>query len=857
MESEEEVDLLFEEEVLETHRTRLHKLQETMEPSTIAAASEDLGTNIPTLDIPVDPLPFHVDLPPISQEPSNVEDQVVQQAIQLPVGRLIDLPVDVSDSRPNRRKRKRMQQLNSLREEQAHYQAKLSILKNTQRTIKSAKEYVEDLYASGYEPDSGTLLVRYSEQLKKDPENTVRNFEDCFRSWMKMNELPQYKNNNGRFTLEGLMCFEVDLVKQMNEWVVLLNTSTTKEATIAMRVLDKDGRFAWADKNINAFKLLCSGCKVLTYDEAHMLMLYHWDVKEDRQQLIPTLALDDDGLPRCIDIPVVQVSIADIWLKHYLKAVVNAVTFNPRPPSFKLAAKKNELNTWCGFRYSRDDVLKYRNYDHLRLFFNHIRYTWCENDREYCAVIGCLASIIQFPWQKLETCPAIAGPEGSGKSIVFEALGAIIGPRHYVCVQKQEDLVGEFTAAIDDKVLIFLDECLFAGSQKDADLLKNLITNKKQRKRRMHKDPKYDEGYANIALASNHDRFLCVTEQARRILGLESHVDSLLLHPWYKHLFTPSPEERRQGITILKKYTNCLAATLYDDNEYGIKTLANFLYNLDLSGFDSRGIPVTMALVRQKIGSFTLFDKWWYQNLLFGYNYTSFADDGSEIRLWKQQIPLNELFVRYQDFEKRNKSPYSGANINEADFINKLHKVAPDITITAEDRLVRQSKGVAFIKVNVINLPTLQECRLLFNARVPGISMMFQNYSTIAFNTSNLNSINSEEYKQVSLGLKNRLENVTVEDLIENSLPEHFFGVDLRDQVRNNRFKVYSSEEWQPHDNEHLIAKSSSEIMKEVTKVGIRDPLKWNLAQPQQPEPPKPHEIYDGIEPFTLEPNNA
>ena len=127
--------------------------------------------------------------------------------------------------------------------------------------------------------------------------------------------------------------------------------------------------------------------------------------------------------------------------------------------------------------HTTDDILNYTDWSCIVPLLNHFHYTWADNEREYKHLLGLFALMLQQPYTKSGVAICVGGDEGTGKSILFvDVLGKIMGSHLFAHLQKMSDVTGEFTSTMTDKLLVLVDECLFAGNNKDANILKNFIT---------------------------------------------------------------------------------------------------------------------------------------------------------------------------------------------------------------------------------------------------------------------------------------------------------------------------------------------------------------------------------------------
>lgn len=70
------------------------------------------------------------------------------------------------------------------------------------------------------------------------------------------------------------------------------------------------------------------------------------------------------------------------------------------------------------------------------------------------------AQKVQQPWIKQEIADCISGKQGTGKSSIFLLFARIFGI-NFAHIQNSVDLVGNYTSAIAEKIMVFVDECNF------------------------------------------------------------------------------------------------------------------------------------------------------------------------------------------------------------------------------------------------------------------------------------------------------------------------------------------------------------------------------------------------------------
>ena len=111
----------------------------------------------------------------------------------------------------------------------------------------------------------------------------------------------------------------------------------------------------------------------------------------------------------------------------------------------------------------------------------------------------------------------------------------------------------------------------------------------------------YKESFNNFAFNSNNYWFVAAGSNARRYFVLQSKLDDLF--SYFKKL---GYLQKNMAIS----YFNWLSQSLNADDCKGLKTFANFLYNLPIDHFEQRNIPITRLLISQKQQTLDPFKKY-------------------------------------------------------------------------------------------------------------------------------------------------------------------------------------------------------------------------------------------------------
>lgn len=390
-------------------------------------------------------------------------------------------------------------------------------------------------------------------------------------------------------------------------------------------------------------------------------------------------------------------------------------------------------------------------------------------------------------------------------------------------VQDENDLVGEFTAARKNKLLIFADECFLAGNVKDSNVLKNLITGKDERDRAMFKDPNYRESFAQICCTSNFEHFLPATEKARRFLCVTSFLEALFQHPYYKTKY-PSTDPTHTD------YIEALIASLAEDNCKGFRTLMNLLFNLPINKFDPRKIPVTFLLAKQKVASLPLIKKWWLDCLIKGWNDKGMDDEGRMGGSWETDLKRDDLYEDYKTFAKNTEKKGYSKDCNTLglwtqDFVKLIPKeVIGGVTIptlNTEQRIYKKlGRKSETMEIDLVHFPDLETCRNYFESIVPGAKFFWEKQD-----------LQTDQ-------MKDRVRKLSERDLFRWA-PKDFYGYNLQEAIRKNTLKIVGDDEWEPADDGGMEMIAS--LGRDMTKAVIADAKasfdKYNAAESDDEEP--------------------
>lgn len=243
--------------------------------------------------------------------------------------------------------------------------------------------------------------------------------------------------------------------------------------------------------------------------------------------------------------------------------------------------------------------------------------------------------------------------------------------------------------------------------------------------------------------------------------------------------------------------------------------------------FDTRSLPVTELLAKQKIHSFKPVQTWWFNCLCKSSIHTEFEGQ-TECASWKEFIRLDKL---YESFKGCRQNKYDNQTLTgfwtelqaflpESTVVNKSHilprelqqnpspqpqvvdnNALPDPTPFNVGFIPRQrgrppnaKPAAPVVKFWLeVTLPSLNECKEHFAKKVPGIEFYWKNGQNVDPDIAALCKPTAT----------NRLLGVSSEQLAGFAWsPQLLFETfPLREKLKTGTFEVYDTEHWHPPDD--------------------------------------------------------
>ena len=336
------------------------------------------------------------------------------------------------------------------------------------------------------------------------------------------------------------------------------------------------------------------------------------------------------------------------------------VEFNPK------SNNKNYLNLWVG-PYRKAKKGEWPTIDAFLL--NVI----CDGDESsYNYLINYIAHALQKPEEKPGVMIILMGGQGIGKG----TLGRIIQkiwPSTYLQVSNIDAITGNFNGALERSFIVFMDEALFAGDRKSSDALKSLVT-----------EPLIllNEKHQPARQAKSYHRFIAATNAM--------------------HLKHTDNDDRRDFVLQVsdrhKNDQNYWNELDHEMNHGGIEAFMYDLQERDLTNFNVRAKPSTVALLEQKLMSLGSIERWWHNCLEYGE--FEFIDVHGKIVTSGRWTDFHETssLVKYV-------MEFSGGKLfrkpTPKDIVSTLTKICPSITKGQETTGGFRRRGLWVPKLHV------------------------------------------------------------------------------------------------------------------------------------------------------------
>lgn len=384
---------------------------------------------------------------------------------------------------------------------------------------------------------------------------------------------------------------------------------------------------------------------------------------------------------------VKQKPLFKAWMESKNRRQYRGVEFAPQ------GAPKGYYNLWRGFKYANSEMGIAEATERCKLFRNHVNEVICDGNKDHQRYMWAwLAHMVQKPEDKPGVAVVLRGEEGTGKGSFVSPFMSMLG-KHGLSVANRQHYFSNFNGATEGKVLIYLDEAIWAGSKQDESILKSQITERTQVIERKGFESYSVHSCSRFIMSSNEDWVIPAGKDARRFFVLD--VSS-------KH----------------KQDTQGYFKDLNEEFENGgDEALYVYLKHYDFSGVNIREAPQTKALMEQKLLSMNSVQQWWYDVISDGvYPRAEIEDErasklfeNSENRNWPTYLSMTDAHDKFtQKMVRTRASSYSIVSLKKFRIETKRIfslDVSHRKVITVSDRTDR---------MRVWDFPSKEKCVELF-----------------------------------------------------------------------------------------------------------------------------------------------
>lgn len=361
-------------------------------------------------------------------------------------------------------------------------------------------------------------------------------------------------------------------------------------------------------------------------------------------------------------------SVAKLWLESPHRREYKSIIFDPSKPATKSGDYYNLYRGLAVVPHPGD----------WSLFRDHIYKIICScNDDLYKWVLAWMARIVKYPGgDRPGTSIALRGKQGAGKGCFVSNFGKLFGP-HFVHLTNQSQLVGHFNFHLKNALVVFADEGFWAGDKSAEGTLKGMVTEEIQYLTPKGKESFPVRNFINLIISSNHDWVVPAGLEERRFCVIDVSADKM---------------QNTEYFEAIKKQMN----------HGGREAMLDDLLKLDISQENLRKIPITDALLEQKMNSMGPVGNFWEEVLLDGILLKKETFDD-----WPERITVKSLHDEFLDYCSKMKTRYP---INSVHFSRKLHVVCPNIISKQINYAGKNNRS--FI------IPNLSQCRIDFESVV-------------------------------------------------------------------------------------------------------------------------------------------
>ena len=289
-------------------------------------------------------------------------------------------------------------------------------------------------------------------------------------------------------------------------------------------------------------------------------------------------AVKDHLANQFVPVGMKEVPVFDVWLSHPARKTYDGVVFEPGLET------PRDFNLWRGFTFVPDPTGDWS------MFRDHVMKNAAHGDESKFQWIMCwFAQMVQKPREKPGTSITFQGKQGTGKTIIGQAIGHLMRD-NYVLVDSSQQVTGNFNAHMSHALLFQADEGFFGGDPRISGRLKSIVTSETNRIEYKGKDSFEIRNYMRFLVTSNERWVVPAAFEERRFAVFNVTEGRIQDREYFEAMF----RQLRSG---------------------GYEGLLHDLMHWDLTKADVGSIPATAALAEQKEQSLDTVQRFWMERL--------------------------------------------------------------------------------------------------------------------------------------------------------------------------------------------------------------------------------------------------
>jgi hypothetical protein len=303
----------------------------------------------------------------------------------------------------------------------------------------------------------------------------------------------------------------------------------------------------------------------------------------------------------------------------------------------------------------------------------------------YDYVLRWIAWGVQNPVEPAEVALVFKGKKGTGKGTLGRLVMRMFG-NHGVPVSNANHLVG-YNGFLEQTLMVFADEALYAGNHQHQGILKSLITEDQVSVEEKFQPRKTVRNMLKLIMATNEEWAVPASFDERRFAVMD--VDPIFMGD--------------------RAFWN---AYYVEEDGGGAAAFLHDMLAMRLDGWHPRqDVPTTAGRARQVLASMDSIDRWWFQVLREGELPGRMAPDGARPEDWEtNSVDADRAILRrsVEEFVRRERrSGDAGPARALGDLTERLRE-------RAGVEIVRIRQGVE--RLRAYRVPPLPTCRAAFEA---------------------------------------------------------------------------------------------------------------------------------------------